>query len=40
MPSLKYLLEKVGIPHTEVVMQAEKILKEDLNDVFKCLENE
>jgi hypothetical protein len=39
LPSLKYAIEQAGIPQAEVGIISEKILKEELTEIFKCLES-
>ena len=39
LPSLKYAIEQAGIPQEEVGIISENILKEELTEIFKCLES-
>ncbi len=39
LPSLKFAIEQSGISKSEVTVISEKILKEDLTEIFKCLES-
>jgi len=40
MPSLKFMIERAGVNPADSGPAAEKILKEDLQDVFRYLEND
>ncbi len=39
LPSLKYAIEQTGASKSEATIISEKILKEDLTEIFKCLES-